>query len=493
MMQEAAAAASSAQSDYGPLSGLVQTAGWLISSVFAIGLSWRRGGKWIPYQEDLPKAAERIGGVLTAVAVALLWSLYNSWTAMPFLSRTALFTAVAAVVSFLIYAFLVSLQTYQKDVSTATSERFIKIVGGFTLTPRAQKKRKTQSIQAMFKDAAYDPDAIWERPGRALAQGLFALFFIAMTFSGTVALSSAAMVLMISQTPTPPVAVPILSELSLVVFESAASKIATLGGPEAGPVQPTGYRVTVDNTLIGRASADSAANGAVFQFGHRAGSWRMTVTNDNSATWTCVINISAEAKLYAIAGIVGDTCQAGPVTQSALDDFLKRRKSTAPPPITDKLTTEQAFTLVVLDSAAESVEASPRYIPKGSEMVNVSPRFRTLTITTSNREYDVSIDHTIVGRLSGVFLAIGDQYSVPPQTFGTHKIVLASLTSEYPSIECEMDVAQGVRFYALNVEKDSCKVSRMTEVAYNEFMIRTRRSITAQDEGTLRKILEGVG
>jgi hypothetical protein len=459
--------------------------------VFAISLSWRRGGKWIPYQEDLPKAAERIGGVLTAVAVALLWALYNSWVAVPFLTRTALMTAAAAVVAFLIYAFLVALQTYQKDVSTSTSERFVKIVGGFTLTPAAKRKRKTQNIQAMFKDAAYDPDAIWERPGRALAQGLFALFFIAMTFSATVALSSAAMVLMISQTPAPPAAVPVLSDLSLVVFESAASRIATLGGANANSIQPTGYRITIDSTLVGQAPAASAANGAVFQFGHRAGSWKMTVTNDYSVTWTCTVNLTTEIKLYAIAGVDGDACQAGPVTQGALDDFLQRRKSTAPPPTTDKASSQQSFTLVVLDVVGNSNQLTIGLKPR--DVIATEKAARVDVLVLGSREYDVRVDDTLVGRLGGVFLSIGDQYPVPAQTFGKHNIVLASLTTDHPSVECELEVAQGVRFYALTVGKESCQVSKMTEVAYNEFMIRTRRSLTAQDEGRLKKVLEGVG
>ena len=467
-LQEAASTAASTTSDYGPLSGLVQTTGWLISSVIAIGFSWRRGGKWIPYQEDLPKAAERIGGVLTAVAVALLWALYNSWAEVPFLTRIALITAVTAVVAFLIYAFLVALQTYEKDISTATVTQSIKIIGGFTLRPAAKKKAKTQTVQAMFKDAAYDPDAIWEKPGRATAQALFALLFILMTFAGTVALSSAAMVLMISQTDRPkdpPKEAELLKGLTLAVLDNAASGIAIAGGPTASPAAQVGYRVLIETTTIGRAPAISASSGAIFPFEYREGTHKVTVTNNNKVTWVCQLTLTKDTLLYGVTGLNGDACEVGPLAPSVYQDFLQRRKdaSASSPAAKGDAQILPAVRLAVFDSTLEILAGSPKMVL----FLEWHARLDDIIVSTKSSPTIVFLDPVV--QLTQV-------------TLGEHKVTLESSTR---SLTCMMNVVANVSHYAvepLGKSTSECKISQMSESAYNTFAASKKLPIVKSEE-----------
>jgi hypothetical protein len=89
---------------------------------------------------------------------------------------------------------------YTKVVSPAANQtREEKIIGGFTLTPRARKeiKERELTIQRALAGAAYDQDEIWTRGSRALAKLLFVLCYSTLAVTGSIALTCAAILLLL--------------------------------------------------------------------------------------------------------------------------------------------------------------------------------------------------------------------------------------------------------------------------------------------------------
>jgi hypothetical protein len=58
--------------NYDSLTDLVNAAGILVSAGVAIGLIWRGRAKWEPSEVDIPTGPERVAGLLTAIAVAII-------------------------------------------------------------------------------------------------------------------------------------------------------------------------------------------------------------------------------------------------------------------------------------------------------------------------------------------------------------------------------------------------------------------------------------
>lgn len=188
------------RSDYGSLAPLVKTAGTLMSATIAIGLSWRRRARWEPAEEDLAGGPARVAGLLTAVGIALIWSQLANREHLSLLLRLALWFAGVCVLSLLLYGALISTMTYTKVISPAANQtKEQKIVGGFVLTPRAREVIRTRqlTVQRAFEGALYDADEIWTRGSRALAKGLFVLCYATLVVSGSIALTCAAILLLL--------------------------------------------------------------------------------------------------------------------------------------------------------------------------------------------------------------------------------------------------------------------------------------------------------
>src|SRR5215471_20653937 len=98
--------------NYGSLTGLVTTAGTLMSAALALGLTWKRRARWEPSEEDIPKGSQRVAGLLTAVATAIIWTQFATPSGIPVLTRVAISCGIASVVFLLLYGYLVSAQTY---------------------------------------------------------------------------------------------------------------------------------------------------------------------------------------------------------------------------------------------------------------------------------------------------------------------------------------------------------------------------------------------
>jgi len=186
---------------YGLFTDLIKTAGFLMSAVIAIGLTWRGRARWEPSEEDIPKGPQKVGGLLTAVALVLLWTFAGDTQHVRFLAIVAVIMAIICLSSMLIYGYLISVQTY--DGSAKKGQK--KLIGGFSYTPAAENAIKDSgtplTAQEFLKLNKYDPDRVWTRSSRAIAKNAFIVFYLGLTLGGSLALTCAAMILLYKNPP----------------------------------------------------------------------------------------------------------------------------------------------------------------------------------------------------------------------------------------------------------------------------------------------------
>jgi hypothetical protein len=191
-------------SDHGVLTGVVQGVGWLVSATAAILMLWRRRANWEPSEQDVPRGAERVAGLVTAIVLAVVFTQLNGVQHTGQLIRLAMWLGGAAVLAFLTYSFLTSVYTFTREYSPAPNVRKEeKIIGGFALTPDAQiqKEKRRLPVQDLLRGAGNDPDRIWTRTSRAFAKQVFVAAYILLIACGTIALACAGILLMLSSTP----------------------------------------------------------------------------------------------------------------------------------------------------------------------------------------------------------------------------------------------------------------------------------------------------
>jgi hypothetical protein len=187
-----------ATEEYGPLSDVVAAAGSIIAASGAIALAWRGRTKWEPSEQDLDKGPQKVGGLLAAVLISVLWFQTVTGNSQPPLGFLAILLSGLCLVSLFTYSFLISVQTFSKLVSTGpnkSEER--KVVGGFRLTERAKEalRKNDVTLQELFAGSAYNEALVWTPSSRALAKIAFAFSYIVLTVSGTVALASVALLI----------------------------------------------------------------------------------------------------------------------------------------------------------------------------------------------------------------------------------------------------------------------------------------------------------
>ena len=190
--------------DYGALTVLVKTVAAVVSATAAIGLAWRGRARWEPSEEDLPAGPQRVGGLLTAVAIALLWTLGADVVRIRFLTMLAIGTALACLAALLVYSLLIGMQTYIAVDTSGASRVERKVIGGFRLTESAsaELRAKKLTVQGLLKRYRYDPDRVWTRLSRSIAKLCFIVCYILLTLTGSVALSAASVLLVLKATPS---------------------------------------------------------------------------------------------------------------------------------------------------------------------------------------------------------------------------------------------------------------------------------------------------
>jgi hypothetical protein len=187
-----------ASPDYGVLAQVVAAAGTLIAAGGALALCWKGRFNWEPVEEDIPKAAQKFGGLVIAVAIAVLWYRFTQqhllaaddlmWLADKF--------ALGGLAALVLYGLLVGVLVYEKTVvvkGRQTAEK--KVIGGFWLTAAAKQALvsgdpRPLSVGDLFKGAAFNADYVWPRLSRSLAKVSFQLAYIGLVAGGTCALAA---------------------------------------------------------------------------------------------------------------------------------------------------------------------------------------------------------------------------------------------------------------------------------------------------------------
>ena len=172
-----------------------------MAAATAMGLAWRGRADWEPSEQDLPSGPRRVGGLLAAVAIVLLWSQFTTIAHLDQLKVVAAVTAALTLVALLVYGFLIANQTYKAILFVPPQgTREQKIVGGFRLTEHAASQLRSQNVtvQELLAGGAYNPDKVWDRASRALAKQCFVICYLLLTVAGTATLAAIAIIVDVS-------------------------------------------------------------------------------------------------------------------------------------------------------------------------------------------------------------------------------------------------------------------------------------------------------
>jgi len=167
-------------STYGPFQTLVSGVGSLTATVAAIALGFRKRASWEPSDQDVESGPQRVGSLLAAVVIAILWTQFREPSHAVELSRLAIALAVGCAMFLLAYGFLIGTQTYHIQQTSAGGLTRRNIIGGFALTDKARREAEEQhlTIQQILERFDYDCDRVWPRPSRSLAKLLTVVFYL---------------------------------------------------------------------------------------------------------------------------------------------------------------------------------------------------------------------------------------------------------------------------------------------------------------------------
>lgn len=249
---------------FGPLTGLVGTVGSIFAAGVAIALTWRGRARWEPSETDIAKGPERVGGLVTAVLIVILFVVTRPQGSGGLLPILAIFLLVVCVASLLAYSYITGTNTYDDG------KRDRKIIGGFKLTPRAKREMRARKLteQRFFGTVDFDPDEVWPRSSRSLAKLVFVALYLLLVVSGTVAIAAAAILIEKQGTasaPTPSAS----PEPSSTAFPSAtpsSTASASITPSLTPPPTPTVDERTLKWVETGDPTM-AAIDGGVFEVG----------------------------------------------------------------------------------------------------------------------------------------------------------------------------------------------------------------------------------
>jgi hypothetical protein len=187
--------------DYGVFAQTVAAGGTIAATAAALRLTFKGRARWEPAEEDIPRGAQKVCGLLICVFIATIWYKFmiSKTLSADRLITLAWSCAGGALASLLGYGILVGVYVYYREVATSPRRtRQINIIGGFWLTPEGRRSYRANaplSKQNLLKGAAYDPDLVWPRISRALARQSFLVAYIALVGFGTLAFTAASMLI----------------------------------------------------------------------------------------------------------------------------------------------------------------------------------------------------------------------------------------------------------------------------------------------------------
>ena len=134
-------------SEYGPFAPLVGYTSAIMATSGVLVTMWAgKMEKWRPPDENLPKATQSIVLLLCGVGMVLQWYFADPADLAPFLGVVA-FTMLATPICYFRYSRLLGLYEYVKEVpTTSKSTRSVRILGGRSLLPAAQKLLREKAV-----------------------------------------------------------------------------------------------------------------------------------------------------------------------------------------------------------------------------------------------------------------------------------------------------------------------------------------------------------
>jgi hypothetical protein len=195
LLLQATTSATTAGSKYGPLSGVVTAAGYIMSAVWALAFTFRGRARWEPSEIDVPSGPQKVAGLIAAIFLVVTFYWLRDQAHAGQLTRIAMIAGGSALAALLLYGFLISLFVFDKviGIDPATGQEVkIKVIGGFsTAQARAQMKANFNlSIDDIFKGSGYSEALVWGRVSRAIFKQVFVLVYVGLTVSGVIGLAS---------------------------------------------------------------------------------------------------------------------------------------------------------------------------------------------------------------------------------------------------------------------------------------------------------------
>jgi hypothetical protein len=197
--------------DYGAFAPIVSSAGTILAMGAALTLGWKGRARWEPVEEDVPRAPQKVAGLVAALMVVLIWVQWNAIQYKGTLTRLVIGCSITLIASLVVYGLLNGL-TYtavrkkKGEPAGSTQTEEIKVIGGLWLNKNArehvgkpegpqvsgQPRAQILTVQRMFALSEYVKDEVWSRPSQQLASMLFTLGYLGLIVAGTVALGSGA-------------------------------------------------------------------------------------------------------------------------------------------------------------------------------------------------------------------------------------------------------------------------------------------------------------
>ncbi len=167
----------------------------------AFVLAFRGRANWEPSVEEIPNAPQRVAGVLSAVIIATIWGTLGDEKYLAVLRQLAIGAGITAVISLVMYLYLLAAYTYRKVITNSETNVDEKnIIGGLWLSKESRevlaqrKKRGEPSLneQELYAASGYDANRVWSRSSRAFAKVFCVVFYLLLIVAGTVSLGTTA-------------------------------------------------------------------------------------------------------------------------------------------------------------------------------------------------------------------------------------------------------------------------------------------------------------
>lgn len=172
------------------IQSLAKIIGAVVSLAVTVISAWV-SKKWAPPDQNLPGGAEGAAVVLTAVPIIMLWTFLDSAQDLNTVWKCAVIFTTGTLISLLAYSSLRGVLIFRYSQRRGPH---VEIVGGFTVIKGAAANRK--AIKDMLVSGA-DPDEIWTSASRTMAKNALALGYISLICMGSLALTSAAIMVTI--------------------------------------------------------------------------------------------------------------------------------------------------------------------------------------------------------------------------------------------------------------------------------------------------------